>query len=95
MRPQEGMHVCMLTARGADQHARLCYSIPPTHGMGWTPYRIFVTRGAISCTAFVHVRDFRRWLGSAKLTLGKVSASTQSWSRGIRSGYITMGAQHA
>lgn len=62
--PEPGLYVCWLTRRGAEQFERRIMNIPSASRLGWTPYRIRILyRSSLAWTAFVKVRDFRKWLG--------------------------------
>jgi len=61
------IHFYWRTRREANAFDRRVYRVTPTHGLGWTPYKILVLRGAVSETAFHSVRDFRLYLKSMGL----------------------------
>jgi hypothetical protein len=62
--PQDGLHICMLTQRLADEHTRRVYNVPDGVRLGWKPYTILITSyGGVAYKAFHSVADLRRWLG--------------------------------
>ena len=62
--PTDGLHVCLLTQRQANEHARRVHNVPEHVGLGWKPYTIIVTSyGGVACTAFHDLGRFRAWLG--------------------------------
>jgi hypothetical protein len=63
--PKHGLSFLIRTQAAAYEHERRAYNVPPGVGIGWTPYKILITDGAISYCAFHSVRDFRRWLGGS------------------------------
>ena len=68
-RPQDGLHVTLFGAKGAEQWVRHAYNIPADVGC-WKPYRVLVqSYGGVSYTAFATIKEFKRWLGEAKLQL--------------------------
>lgn len=83
--PKEGLRVCLMTERRADEHTRRIHNVPDDVGLGWKPYTILVTSyGGVAHTAFHSMRDFRCWLGrDYRINLGA------AWHfPGIRSGTI-------
>lgn len=55
-------YVSWLTPREALDFDRRIHNVPDDVTLGWTPYTIRVTRGALPVTAFTNRRDFKRWL---------------------------------
>lgn len=83
--PSDGLHVCIMTARRAEEHTRRVHNIPDDVMLGWRPYPIVVTSyGGVACTAFHTMADFRRWLGKTH----KVNLASAWHFPGIRSGRI-------
>lgn len=85
--PSEGLHVCMMGKRTAEEHQRRCYNIPANCGIGWKPYTIIVTSngGTLAHCAFTSLREFRLWLNRRG---GYAVKLFTWWGRGIRCGRI-------
>jgi len=58
----ERYHVSWMTPKQAEKWTRRTHNVPDHVGLGWTPYTIYVTRGAISYRAFHKPAEFRAWL---------------------------------
>lgn len=78
------LYVSWMTPREALAFDRRVHNVQDHVTLGWTPYTIRVTRGALAETAFTNRRDFKRWLKQRKLRVAKLS----SWGVGLRSGII-------
>ncbi len=74
-------HVTWTGKKMAEEWDRRAHEIAPHIGLGWTPYTIRITKGAISEIAFHKARELRRWLNGRKLRLVR-------YGQGIRIGTV-------
>ena len=90
--PYEGLHVSMMTKRGAVARDRHVHRVPECVGLGWRSYTILVkSYGATSYKAFHTVKDLRRWLGDAfavDLDGKRSGESSEAWPWRVRTGRI-------
>lgn len=62
---QDGLHICVMSRKYANDHERRTHNVPDDVMLGWKPYTIIVTSyGGVAHTAFHSVKDLKRWLGS-------------------------------
>lgn len=67
--PKPGLHVILFNPTQADRWLHHAYRIPPENGH-WRPYQVLIQDyGCTAYTAFYTMREFRRWLGKAKVSL--------------------------
>ena len=90
--PYEGLHVSMMSKRGAIAWDRFVRRVPEDVGLGWRSYTVLVkSHGATSYKAFHTVKDFRRWLGEAfavDLDGKRLGESSEAWPWRCRTGRI-------
>lgn len=69
-----------LTADEAERFTRRAYNVPAGVGLGWVPYRFYLTRGAVAQAACHTEAECARMLTSRGLTPTPWSA----WDSGVR-----------
>lgn len=84
-------HVTILGSKTAERHERMCIGISdkPEIGLGWKPYTVLVTDGAIAHRAFHGVRAFKQWLRGRKLRLWRSNRDAARYS--VAHGWIEGG----
>ncbi len=61
--PSSGLHVYLMSKAEAERFDRRTHNVPDDHTLGWRPYTIIVQYRTLAHTAFVTMREFKRWLG--------------------------------